>query len=144
MNKAIRARALGINRKNIYYKSLLTEKDISLKDSIYEIHKKHPSYGHKRLSMDLQINHKRILRVMKKFGIKPPRRKINHYCTRSISHPKYSNPIKEYRPRLKLFWLLSKKNTWASSQKSRASSKLSPVNSKLFEMNRLITVNPSA
>lgn len=77
---------------------MLTEKDISLKDSINEIHKKHPSYGHKRLSLDLGINHKRILRIMKKFGIKPPRRKIHHYCTRSIAHRKYQNLIKEYVP----------------------------------------------
>lgn len=28
---------------------------------------------------------------MKKFGIKPPRRKVSHLCTRSIKHRKYPN-----------------------------------------------------
>lgn len=34
----------------------------------------HPSYGHKRLAIHLGINKKRVLRVMKLFGIKPYRR----------------------------------------------------------------------
>lgn len=39
-----------------------------------------------------------MLRVMNKFGIKPPRRKIHHYCTKSTSHHAYTNLIKDYRP----------------------------------------------
>ncbi len=34
----------------------------------------HPSYGHKRLATALGLNRKHILRVMKKFNIKPYRR----------------------------------------------------------------------
>jgi transposase InsO family protein len=34
-----------------------------------------PSYGHKRLALHLKINKKRVLRVMKKYGIKPYRRR---------------------------------------------------------------------
>ena len=34
----------------------------------------HPAYGHKRLAKHLSINKKRVLRVMKKYGIKPYRR----------------------------------------------------------------------
>jgi len=97
--KSVRASALGINRKNIYHKSIQKEKDLLLKQQIEEVHKIHPAYGHKRLGMHLQINHKRILRIMKKFGIKPPRRKVKkHYCTQSIPHRKYSNLIKDYIP----------------------------------------------
>ena len=36
--------------------------------------REHPSYGHKRLAKHLKINKKRVLRVMKIFGIKPYRR----------------------------------------------------------------------
>ncbi len=39
-----------------------------------------------------------MLRVMKKYGIKPPRRKSQHYCTKSTSHHTYTNLIKEYLP----------------------------------------------
>jgi len=81
--KKVRADALGINRKNIYHKPLQKQKDLLLKQQIEETHKIHPSYGHKRLGMYLRVNHKRILRIMKKFGIKPPRRKVkNNYCTK--------------------------------------------------------------
>ncbi len=34
----------------------------------------HPAYGHKRVALHLKINKKRVLRVMKLFGIKPYRR----------------------------------------------------------------------
>ena len=68
-----------------------------LKAAIEEVHKKHPAYGHKRVAIELKLNHKKIQRVMRKFGIKPPRRKVNHFCTRSIKHRKYPNLIKELR-----------------------------------------------
>lgn len=97
--KKVRADALRINRKNIYYKTIQEQKDLLLKQQIEDTHKIHPSYGHKRLGMHLRIHPKRILRVMKKFDIKPPRRKVKkHYCTKSISHRKYPNLIKGYVP----------------------------------------------
>jgi len=74
---------------------LLDKKDELLKQIIIETWREHPAYGHKRLGMHLKINAKRIRRVMKKFGIKPPRRKVNHFITRSIKHRKYPNLIKE-------------------------------------------------
>jgi transposase InsO family protein len=76
---------------------LQDKKDELLKEAISQAWKEHPSYGHKRLGMHLQINHKRIRRVMRKFGIKPPRRKVNHFCTRSIKHRKYPNLIKDLK-----------------------------------------------
>ncbi len=74
------------------------EKDALLKQAIEEVWIKHPSYGHKRLGIHLQINAKRIRRVMKKYGIKPPRRKVNYYCTKSTSHHTYTNLIKGWHP----------------------------------------------
>lgn len=42
------------------------------------------------------INHKKIQRIMRKYGIKVPRRKIkNNFCTISIKHRKYPNLIKD-------------------------------------------------
>jgi len=44
----------------------------------------------------LGINHKKIQRIMRKYGIKVPRRKIkNNFCTISIKHRKYPNLIKD-------------------------------------------------
>lgn len=87
-----------MNRKNIYRTSVREAKDKKLQEDIATVHEKHPAYGHRRLAWELQINHKRMLRVMKKYGIKPPRRKANQYCTRSTSHHTYTNLIKEYQP----------------------------------------------
>lgn len=98
--KSVRAEALGVNRRNIYRRLTLPAKDEDLKDKINKTHDFHPEYGHRRLAWHLKINHKRILRVMNKFGIKPPRRKIHgHYCTQATSrqHP-YTNLIKGLVP----------------------------------------------
>lgn len=37
---------------------------------------KHPSYGHKRIALALKLGKNRVLRVMKKFGLKPARRRV--------------------------------------------------------------------
>jgi len=62
------------------------------------MHREDPAYGHRRVAWKLGINHKRALRVMNKFEIKPPRRRIKHFCTRSTSHHTYTNLIKDLTP----------------------------------------------
>lgn len=73
-------------------------KDEALKKDIERVWVKHSSYGHKRLWWELKVNHKRVRRVMRKFGIKPPRRKVYFYTTRSTSHHAYTNLIKNFNP----------------------------------------------
>ncbi len=89
---------MGIERKNIYRKGKQPLKDAALKEDINIAHRKHPSYGHKRLALELKVGKNRTLRVMKIFGIKPPRRKSHFYTTRSTSHHTYTNLIKDYVP----------------------------------------------
>lgn len=97
--KSVCAEALGVNRKNIYRKLIRPQKDENLKDQINKVHDRHPEYGHRRVAWHLKLNHKRIIRVMNKFGIKSPRRKVkNHYCTRSVSNCPYTNLIKDLIP----------------------------------------------
>jgi len=74
-SKSTLARELGISRSGLYYKRLKPIKDWRLKTKIEELLHIHPSYGHKRIALELKINKKRILRVMKLFGIKPYRRR---------------------------------------------------------------------
>lgn len=50
-----------------------------LKQSIEAALREHPAYGHKRLALHLQVNKKRILRVMHLFGLKPYRRVVKKY-----------------------------------------------------------------
>jgi len=53
-----------------------------LKDQILAVLSEHQAYGHRRLALHLHRNKKCILRVMKKFGIKPYRRR-----TRRLKKP---------------------------------------------------------
>lgn len=61
-------------------------------------HKVHPAYGHKRLSAELGVNRKRILRVMHKYSIKPPRRRIKRYYTKVRHSQTYTNLIRGLTP----------------------------------------------
>lgn len=71
------AKELGVSRSGLYYQPKLTEKDEKLRDLILKTWKddEHPAYGHKRLAIALKINKKRILRVMKKYGLEVPRKR---------------------------------------------------------------------
>lgn len=97
-HKAVIAEAMGISPKHLHRRNILDDKDEQLKQQISEVHKKHTSYGHRRVAWELNINHKRTQRVMKKFGIKPPRRKKLFYITRSTYHHHYTNLIKDIVP----------------------------------------------
>lgn len=97
--KSVCARALGVERKNIYRQSKLASRDEKLAEQITQVHKTDPAYGHRRVAWELNINPKRALRVMNKFGIKPPRRKAKKYwCTRSTTKHNYTNLIKQINP----------------------------------------------
>lgn len=74
LNKTKRAKDLGVSRASLYYKPKREAIDEAIKAKIKEVLAKHKSYGHKRIAMELKLNKKRILRVMKKYGIKPYRR----------------------------------------------------------------------
>lgn len=65
---------IGFSRTHQYYEHKQPAKDWSTKQSIELALRDHPGYGHKRLALHLEINKKRVLRVMKLFGIKPYRR----------------------------------------------------------------------
>jgi len=65
---------IGFSRGHQYYVHKQPVKDWQTKQLIETALRDHPSYGHKRLALHLKINKKRVLRVMKLFGIKPYRR----------------------------------------------------------------------
>lgn len=89
--KSVCAQALGVNRKNIYREGKLPVKDQVLKQQIEAAHQQHPAYGHRRIAIHLGINHKRAQRVMAKFSLRPPRRRVKRYCTVSTAHHTYHN-----------------------------------------------------
>ena len=48
-------------------------RDKIVKSDIEETFKSHPAYGHRRLAIELSMNHKKVLRIMHKYNIQPPR-----------------------------------------------------------------------
>jgi len=72
-NKSKALEYLNIARSSFYYKSLLKEKDEDLRLKIEKVLVDNPSYGHRRLATELNLNKKHIKRVMKKFDIQPRR-----------------------------------------------------------------------
>lgn len=69
------ARQLGISRASLYYEPKQPAKDWELKQEIETVLHDRPSYGHRRIALELKVNRKRVKRVMKKYGIKPYRRR---------------------------------------------------------------------
>lgn len=70
------ARSLGVSRGSLYYQPLRPAKDLLSKSEIEKVLSNNPSYGHKRIAMELKMNKKKVLRVMKKFNLKPYKRRI--------------------------------------------------------------------
>jgi putative transposase len=58
----------------LYYRPKRPEADLKLRHAIETVMVENPGYGSPRVAMALGINHKRVARVMKKFGLKPARR----------------------------------------------------------------------
>lgn len=98
-NKKLIASLLRVNRKIIYHKHKMEIKDFLIKKEIENTHLIHTAYGHKRLALELGYGKNRILRIMKKFGIKPPRRKVKgKWITVSTNNHSYTNLIKGIVP----------------------------------------------
>ena len=66
---------MDMSRSMLYYHHKQPDKDWRLKQRIELVLRDKKSYGHKRIARELHINKKRVLRVMKLFGLKPYRRR---------------------------------------------------------------------
>jgi len=82
----------GVSKSSLYYKSKKYKEDANVKEKIEKVWSAYPSYGHKRLAIDLKLNKKRILRIMKKFNLKPYRRHRKPFKRSSTSiYDEYPN-----------------------------------------------------
>ena len=85
------AKDAGISRSTLYYKVKRDDFDDEMRKQIEIVLGLNPSYGHKRIALEFKLNKKRILRVMKKYGIKPYRQQ-----------PKFPEKPKDYgKPKTK-------------------------------------------
>lgn len=92
------ANSLGVSRQSLYYKPKKPDKDLATKNLILQVMAKHKSYGHKRIAIELGMNKKKIRRVMKKFNLKPYRRRTKKFIKpNDINKPStiYENLIKD-------------------------------------------------
>lgn len=64
---------MQINHKNIYFEGVKDASDQKVKTAIEDIFIVHPAYGHRRLALELEINNKKVLRIMHKYHLKAPR-----------------------------------------------------------------------
>ncbi len=97
-NKRLAAKCLKISHKSIYYKSKKKEEDLKVKEAIEEVFKTHPSYGHRRIAKHLNMNKKKVLRIMREYNLKPPRlwyQKKHVTCAKKSNSYEYKNLIKE-------------------------------------------------
>ena len=74
-NKTELAGRLGVSRSALYYEPILPAKDLMLKAAIEKVMSDHKAYGHRRIAWELEINKKRVKRVMKLFGLKIKRKR---------------------------------------------------------------------
>lgn len=86
------AESLGVSRSSLYYQKKQPFKDKIIKNQIQEVLSAHPSYGHRRIALELDLNKKRILRVMKRFNLKPYRRRAK----RPVKKDDVGKPITIY------------------------------------------------
>jgi len=101
LTKTDLAKSMGVSRSSLYYQKIQPIKDDAVKKLIQAVLKVHPSYGHKRIALELSLNRKRILRVMKEFDLHPYRRRIRKPAKlEDLAKPMavYQNEIKDLIP----------------------------------------------
>lgn len=95
LTKSALAKQEGLSRGSLYYRPRKPQKDWFLKNQIEKVLHKHPSYGYRRVAIELHINRKRIRRVMRLFGLKPYRRRGRKYRKIKDSGMVYPNLLQE-------------------------------------------------
>jgi transposase InsO family protein len=101
MPKSVISKSLNIPRRNLYNQSVERLKnDLKLKEEILQVLEENPSYGHRRIAIELRTGKKRVRRVMKLYGIKPYKRKARWTKKKDWGKPpsKYPNLIKGLCP----------------------------------------------
>jgi len=96
---------MGIKRSTLYYQRKINihkkQKELRTRKKIEDISREHPYYGYRRITAQLRrdkliVNHKKVLKIMKKMGIQGRIKRRYIATTNSKHHNKiYSNLIKD-------------------------------------------------
>jgi len=109
-NKSELARVMGISRAMLYYKHKRPAVDEEVKKQIESVLTDNPSYGHKRIAIELKLNKKRILRVMKIFKIKPYRRRLSKPRKKGDE----GKPVSRFKNEIEKFCPIKANVVWVS------------------------------
>ncbi len=74
----------------------------------------HKDYGHKRIAIELKMGHNRIRRVMKKYGLKPYRRKVKKWVKKKDQGKPPSGIPNLIQPLLKGRLLVKPNHVWCT------------------------------
>ena len=75
LSKRAVAKQFGIARSTLYLQSKQSAKDKIFLYQVLGIMREHPHYGHRRIALAMGRNEKLVRRIMKKYGLKPRRRR---------------------------------------------------------------------
>lgn len=95
LTKSALAKQEGLSRGSLYYRPRKPQKDWLLKNQIEKVLHQHPSYGYRRVALQLHLNKKKVRRVMRLFGLKPYRRRGRKYRKIKDLSLVYSNLLQE-------------------------------------------------
>lgn len=105
------AQKLGVSVSSLYYRHKQEKIDLEVKSQVETVMDNNPDYGHKRIALALKMNKKRILRVMKKYNLKPYRRRRKGL----IKKKDINRPNSQYQNLIKDIAVIDKPNLiWAS------------------------------
>lgn len=94
-SKTALAKSLGVSRSTLYYQPKQPQKDWHLKNRIEMVLTNHPSYGYRRVALELKLNPKPVQRVMRVYGLKPYRRRGRKYRKSKANGQIYPNLLQQ-------------------------------------------------
>lgn len=89
------AAQIGVSVSSLYYTKKLPEKDWLLKNKVEQVLHQNPSYGYRRIALELKLNKKQVQRVMRNYGIKPYRRRGRRYRKAKENGQVYPNLLQQ-------------------------------------------------
>lgn len=101
LKKTVLAKRLGLHRSTLYYRSKKQRPDEAAKALIEEVLLANPSYGHRRVAIELGWNKKKAKRLMKKFDLKPKLRRGQKWqkkCDLGLVPAGYENLVSNWCP----------------------------------------------
>lgn len=97
-SKTVLARSLGVSRASLYYVPTMEKKDWELKIRMEAVLREQPGYGTRRMATAMRIGRERAKRVMRKYGIKPYRRRGKRWRKKKKVTVRYPNLLMETIP----------------------------------------------